>query len=172
MKTNWYLVAASLVLSLFFHRLYLRLRPLPTPIAAMPTPLANIPLLPSVLSIPNLSLTLPIVPAELDGNHWDTTTAGVSYLVSTPLPGSPGNSVIYGHNYPNLLGSLKQIKPGDEIVVNSQGALTRYVVTYTIIVPPSETSVYAPTTDTRLTIYTCIGLFDQNRLVVVAHPLT
>lgn len=169
-KFNWYLALGALTTSILCHRLYLRYRVLPPIYASQHTTLDNLPHLPTELAIPTLNLSLPVIPAILDDNHWDTTSAGISYLTSTPLPGTHGNSVFYGHNYPNILGHLKNIKPGDEILINAQGVITHYQVSYTIIVPPSETSVYAPTDDTRLTIYTCIGLFDQNRFVVVAHP--
>ena len=61
---------------------------------------------PLTLTIQKFDLTLAIYPALINGKKWDSTTKGVSYLASSPLPGNRGNSVLYGHNYANILGKL------------------------------------------------------------------
>jgi LPXTG-site transpeptidase (sortase) family protein len=126
---------------------------------------------PTRIEIPRLSVHLPIYGANLDNNHWETTEIGVSYLVSSPAPGQVGNSVMYGHNWPNLLGNLRHIVPGDEIVIHMGEEPIKFAVTYTMVVPGSNTTVYQETADTRLTLYTCTGFFDKDRFVVVAHPV-
>lgn len=129
----------------------------------------NTTITPIRLTISNIGLDLPILPAQIQGQKWDITKDGVSYLVTTPLPGSQGNSVMYGHNWSNLLGNLEKVKTGDIIEVkNSDGKVYPYVVHFISVVTPNETHIYNNTTDYRLTIYTCAGFLDSKRLVVTA----
>lgn len=123
---------------------------------------------PDTLVIPTAHITLPIYPAYIRGTRWDQTTAGVSYLVQSPLPGIRGNSVIYGHNWPNLLGPLHLVKPGHKLFVRYGSKTIGFTVDYVSTVQASDISVIAPTQDARITIYTCTGFLDQGRLVVTA----
>ena len=126
---------------------------------------------PVSLRIDSVNLVLPILPASLQEGEWETTSEGVSYLTETPVPGQPGNSVLYGHNWPNLLGKLNQLKMGDTIEIEfAEGSTQTFTVKQRHVVTPDQTHVLQPTDDTRLTLYTCTGLFDRHRLVVVATP--
>ena len=121
------------------------------------------------ISIPSLNLTLPVVPTS---SSTKTTTKGVSYMTSSAVPGNVGNAVFYGHNWPNLLGPINNLKPGAEIHVSLANGITRkFIITATTIVPASKTDIIHQTSDTRLTIYTCTGIFDQSRFVLTARPL-
>lgn len=120
------------------------------------------------LIIPALNIHLPIRSSQIIQNKWETVTDGVSHLATSPLPGEQGNSVIYGHNWPNLLGNLKKIKPGEQIIIKFGSKEVIYLVHYLSRVSPAQSSVFDNTSDYRLTLYTCIGLFDQERLVVTA----
>ena len=75
------------------------------------------------------SIDLPIYPASINGTSWETTTKGVSYLKNTPTPGEIGNSVMYGHNWTNLLGPLVRAKPGQKIEITRIETIggTRYI---------------------------------------------
>lgn len=124
---------------------------------------------PAVLKIPSLALILPIIPTKIDNYKWEATNEGISYLVSSALPGDLGNSVMYGHNWPTLLGRLPQIKNGDPIeVLFSDGSVRSFAVKFTSVVTPDQTHVIQPTDDSRMTIYTCTGFMDSKRFVVTA----
>ncbi len=124
---------------------------------------------PTSIEIEDLALALPIIGNELTGNKWPISDRGVVYLTNTPIPGEPGNSVLYGHNWSNILGRLTRIKPGATIDVGfSNGTRKRFIVRYTQEVTPDQTHILAPTDDTRITLYTCTGFFDQKRFVVTA----
>ena len=124
---------------------------------------------PSRIRIERLNIDLPIIGADLEQGKWKATDRGVSYLTSTALPGEMGNSVLYGHNWPNLLGRLVNIKPGDLIEIqSSDGSLRRFRVAYTTTVTPDQTHILAQTDDARLTIYTCSGFLDSKRFVATA----
>jgi len=122
------------------------------------------------LSIPSLNIDLPVYTATISATTWQTTKRGISYLSTSPLPGEYGNSVMYGHNWPNLLGNLHKVKPGDAIFVTRAHVSKRFIVRYISVVTPNESSVYAPSNDTRLTLYTCTGFLDKDRLVLTAFP--
>ena len=124
---------------------------------------------PTVIKLASVGLELPIVPTELKNGHWQATTEGVSYLISSPLPGEIGNSIFYGHNWPNILGNLPQIKPGDTIEVDfSDGSHKKFRIEYTLTVTPDQTHILNPSQDRRLTLYTCTGFLDSKRFVAVA----
>jgi len=115
------------------------------------------------------SIDLPIYPASINGTSWETTTKGVSYLKNTPTPGEIGNSVMYGHNWTNLLGPLVRAKPGQKIEITySDGSRKNFEITFTQTVSPDQTFILNNTNDRRITIYTCTGFLDSKRFVVVA----
>lgn len=129
--------------------------------------------LPESIQIPSISANLSIIPTTIHGKSWETTSNGVSYLKSTPPPGSVGNSVMYGHNWKSLLGNLHQVKPGQKIVITmNDGVKKEFKVEYTAVVDPSQTYIIDNTKDTRVTIYTCTGFLDSKRFVVVALPVS
>jgi LPXTG-site transpeptidase (sortase) family protein len=121
------------------------------------------------ISIPNLKLDLPIFPASIDKNTWQTTPVGVSYLINSVAPGQTGNSIMYAHNWAGLFRDLPQLKSGDTIEVTAADkTVNQFIVAYTLEVSPGDLSVLAESHDTRLTMYTCTGFLDEKRFVVVA----
>ncbi|OGK32199.1 hypothetical protein A3F57_01390 [Candidatus Roizmanbacteria bacterium RIFCSPHIGHO2_12_FULL_36_11] len=125
--------------------------------------------LPTRLVIKDLAIDLPIVPAKVNGQQWETTTQGVSWLTSSPLPGEKGNSIIYGHNWGSLLGKLIRIKPGSLIEIRySNGSKNTFTVNTIATVSPKEVSVLRQSEDRRITVYTCTGFFDEKRFAVAA----
>ena len=125
----------------------------------------------STITIPSIRKELPIIPAKITNNKWETTEKGVSLLSSTPTPGEMGNSVMYGHNWKTILGDLYKVKPGEEIIVTLKtGEKRRFIVENTAVIDPSQTYIIENTKDTRLTLYTCTGFLDNKRFVVVAKP--
>jgi len=125
--------------------------------------------LPVRIIIPSLGIDLPIVESEIKDGKWEVTDIGVSYLKTSPVAGEIGNSVLYGHNWSNLLGNLIKVKTGDEIEVYfSDGNIKRFVVTLIQEVKPNDISVLKSTTDQRITLYTCSGFLDSKRFVVTA----
>jgi LPXTG-site transpeptidase (sortase) family protein len=116
-----------------------------------------------------INMDLPIIPAKLVRGNWEATTKGVSYLSSSPIPGTTGNSILYGHDWPNLLGNILKLKPGQIIKIKYlDGESKEFIINSTALVSPNEISILAPSKDARITLYTCTGLFDNKRFVVVA----
>ncbi len=124
---------------------------------------------PASIKIPSLSIDLLIYPGEVKDGKWESTKKGISHLKTSPIPGDLGNSILYGHNYPNLLGKLMQIKPNSDIYIYFQdGSYKRFVVEYTQEVGPNQVAILDPSNDVRITLYTCTGFFDARRFAVTA----
>jgi LPXTG-site transpeptidase (sortase) family protein len=124
------------------------------------------------LSLPDLNIDLPVFPAKITGTRWEYTAQGVSHLSTTPWPGENGNAVFYGHNWPNLLGRLKNVERGQKIHIVTANHLTlTYQVSRVDIVSANNIQIIQPTPNNQLTLFTCTGFLDQKRLVVVATPV-
>lgn len=160
-------------LSFWAHLTWIRIKPpLSSPAAkSLSVPTGPTPL-PVRVTITRLGVDLPVIPAGIQKDAWETTPDGVSYWIESPIPGQQGNSVLYGHNWLNLLAKLPQSQIGDEVIVTyANNEQKKFTIESAAIVEPTQLSIVYPTTDTRLTLYTCIGLFDSQRFVVVAKPL-
>lgn len=119
--------------------------------------------------IPTLGIDQGIYGARITNGKWESTKQGVSYLSSSAVPGDSGNSILYGHNFPSLLGNLPKIKPGDKIEVElSNGEKKVFLVEYTSVVTPDQTHILNETKDSRITLYTCTGFLDSKRFVATA----
>ena len=124
---------------------------------------------PKTLRIKALHIELPIIPSKIEKKEWETTSEGVSYLASSPLPGATGNSILYGHNWTNLLGNLEKAKSGQVIEIEfKNGEKKHFLIQRLATVWPDQKSVLYPSEDKRITLYTCTGFLDSKRFVVVA----
>lgn len=135
----------------------------------LPIVFSNANLKPVRIQIKDLGINLHLYPAGMKNYRWESTTKGVSYLTSSPLPGEEGNSILYGHNWQNLLGNLRKAKPGQMIqIFFDNGTEKTFTIEGTATVSPSQTSVLDQTRDKRITLYTCTGFLDQKRFIAVA----
>lgn len=126
--------------------------------------------LPTRIVIRDLGIDLPVFPAKREGEKWETINNGASYLVSSPIPGEVGNSIIYAHDWTSLFGPLLNVRDGDEIEVEYADKTSKiFVVKYTSVVPYDKSSILSATEDRRITLYTCTGFLDSQRFVVVAY---
>lgn len=140
------------------------------------------------LAIPSIKLQTQVkqagVVTDASGKPtWQTLPfVAVHYGTLTGLIGAPGNAVLAGHvvtlSEGNVFRFLYLLELDDEVLVwdDSEHEHT-YRVVEVELVPPSDTSVMAPTPDETLTLITCGGTFDpiqrefSDRLVVTAKPL-
>lgn len=125
--------------------------------------------MPQQVSISIHEISVPVVSGDIVDGEWEKTDRGVSYLRSSTRPGEVGNALFYGHNWPNILGKLRLVRPGDEITVKTaDGTQFLYTVAYVSVVTPDQLHIMNPRDEVGLTIYTCEGLFDEKRRVVYA----
>lgn len=125
-------------------------------------------ILPTRILIKKLQVNVPLYPASIHKNIWETTTQGASFLTSSPLPGERGNSILYAHNWTNLFGNLVMVKPGDLVTVMYKNNTKKtFIITYTAIIAPKDVHILDNSKDTRITLFTCTGFLDMNRFVAV-----
>src|SRR5579885_2406032 len=125
--------------------------------------------LPVRIIIKAAHIDIPVIPTKFTNGVWTTTDDGASYLLSSPVPGQIGNSIIYAHDFASLFGNLVTVKPGEEVEIQySDKSIKKFTIEYTSIVSPNESSILAPSHDRRITLYTCTGWFDSKRFVAVA----
>lgn len=129
------------------------------------------------LSIPRLGIkSAPIYDRGVDPKGNMLIAKGYSvthYAFSSPI--GSGNAVLYGHDdiEGSVFASIKDLKAGDEVDVgDASGAVTVYRVTgKPTIVPPTAVQILQPTSDVRLTLFTCWpNWVDTQRVVVTAMP--
>lgn len=128
---------------------------------------SNEPSVPQTLLLPTHAEPLPIILTPVQNNDWQVSTKGVSLMQSSR---HGKGKILYGHNWPNLLGSLHDAEIGSSIQIRySDLKQEAYTVQSMFTVDPSQLNVLelAQDPDTLL-IYTCSGWLDQKRLVVVA----
>ena len=121
--------------------------------------------------IKDLDIDLPVYQSEIFEGVWQDTEEGISYLKTSPLPGDIGNSVMYGHNWENILGNLNNIKIETEIEITfSDGQIRVFKFDDKFEVTVDQTHVLNQSDHPKLTIYTCDNFLDSKRLVVTAVP--
>ena len=148
-----------------------RVVPIPVTAAVSPEAAASKFAFPVSMALPAININLPIIPNHIRNGKWDEIPNGISFLLQSSVPGRPGNSVFYGHNWPNLLGRLKDSKANDPLIVRyTDGSEKEFVIRQVNKVLANDIRILENTADTRITLYTCIGLFDSHRLVVIAVP--
>lgn len=128
--------------------------------------------LPIQITIPSLKVDIPVEPAEIKSGVWEISYKNATFLNSSSRPGGGGNVVIYGHNKKAIFGSLPFISIGEKIFIktNDNTIYTYKVISKETVMPDRVDLIY-PTDEEILTLFTCTGPFDSQRVVVKAKPL-
>jgi sortase A len=106
------------------------------------------------LSIPRLESELFVV----EGTGKNELRRGPGHMEGTALPGASDNVIIAGHRDTHFR-VLKDIQPGDDIVIDYMGEEMVYRVRDTRVVQKTNTSVLRPTQYPRLTLVTCYPFY-------------
>ncbi len=120
------------------------------------------------LKIPRLGIDLPVVGVPKSADGWDVTWLGnnAGWLNGTAYPTWRGNSVLTGHvwdalNNPGPFAKLKNLKYGDQVLINAFGQNYVYEVRENRLVLPDQISdVIKHEEKTWLTLLTCEN-FDE-----------
>lgn len=125
--------------------------------------------LPSQLIIPDRHINLPILPSTQLNGEWQVTTQGVS-LITPEQRGDTHGYVIYGHDWPVLLGKMRQASIGQHVTLKyGNGQEQTYKITSIFKVAPTHSEILKMAKEDTLVIYTCDGFMDSQRLVVIAQ---
>jgi sortase A len=129
------------------------------------------------ISIPKVGMRDEVV--EING---DNLKKSALQYPGTALPGTFGNTVIFGHSTTPFLykphdplsvfNPLVKVKIGDEIIINYDGITYRYIVRHTAEVDPEKVEVLAQSYDKyELTLVTCTPLGTYLRRFVARAEL-
>lgn len=104
----------------------------------------------AVLRIPRIHLEVPVFgdTSELSLNR------GAGWIAGTASPGQEGNVGIAGHR-DGFFRGLKDLAPGDEILLLTRQGTANFRVDKIEIVAPENASVLAPALGRSLTLVTC-----------------
>jgi len=120
------------------------------------------------LTIPRLATELYVV----EGDGARQLRLGPGHLKGTVLPGANGNCVIAGHRDTHFR-VLKDIRKGDEIVLETEMGQFIYRVTKLEVVPPSDTDPLQAVSRAELNLITCYPFYyvgpAPKRFVVTAE---
>lgn len=124
------------------------------------------------LVIPSIGVNEPILEST---NIGVITNGGTWRRPASAKPTDNNNTVIVGHrfygNNVSTFYNLDKVKIGQLLAVYWEGKEFLYEVVESKVVDASAVDIEAPTTERRLTLYTCTPIWTaKNRLVVVARP--
>jgi sortase A len=106
-------------------------------------------------------LTIPRLDTELyviEGDDNADLRRGPGHLPGTAMPGADGNCIIAGHRDTHFR-VLKDIKAGDDIVLETPRGKYLYRVRTTRVVSPNNTDSLNPTSDAVLNLITCYPFY-------------
>lgn len=123
---------------------------------------------PTRFSIGRLDIDLPVHDGVYDSasQTWTLSTDAVYFATVTTRPNdNRGNTFIYGHNQPQVIGSMQDIKIGDIVTIQTSNNHTfRYAYSHDAIVTPEFTAVLDEDSATpQLTVMTCEGIWSEAR---------
>jgi sortase A len=134
----------------------------------------------NTIFIPSVSIQ-----ADIEEGGPDTLDKGFAWH-RLPEQGDPikgGNMIVTGHSFVwgyrpdevykrSIFYDLKDIKVGDEVLINWDGKQYKYSVSKVKTVKPNAIEIEQPSGDPMLTIYTCtVGGSADGRVVVIAKPV-
>jgi sortase (surface protein transpeptidase) len=140
---------------------------------------------PTTIAIPAIGLKATIVAVGLrtDGAMQIPPPDQVGWYRLGPRPGAPGAAVLVGHvtyRHPAVFYRLRELRPGDEILIGQRGRATRRFLVGRLERHPKTalpvTRIWSSANRPLLRLITCGGSFDhttghyRDNLIVYASP--
>ena len=123
----------------------------------------------ALLRIPSVKLVVPVFEGTSDRN----LNRGAGRIEGTARLGEAGNVGIAAHR-DGFFRVLRDVRVGDELLLERFTGTQRYRIVSTTIVDPSDVSVLAPTTTPAVTLVTCYPFYyvgsAPRRFIVRAQP--
>jgi LPXTG-site transpeptidase (sortase) family protein len=128
--------------------------------------------IPVEILIPSINIDLNVDPGQIKDGVWQISDSNATFLDISASPGVGGNVVIYGHNKKAIFGNLPYLSIGQKIYVKTKsGKIYNYIADQKYFVGTDRVDLVSPTNGEVLTIYACYGMFDLQRIVIVAKPI-
>ncbi len=129
--------------------------------------------LPVHIEIPDVGISLSVDRGSYDfsSEEWTLYDQVAFWADLTALPSDQfGNTLIYAHNKPDAFYPLKDIEPGDEILLTADtGEVLVYQYEYDLVVDPRNNDLFELNDDSYLTLLTCNGWFSEARRLMVSR---
>lgn len=121
---------------------------------------------PTLLEIPTIKLSVQIEAIDDMALFASNIRQMPSYYPQSSFPGEVGNVTIAGHRGgpAGYFGKLKNLKPGDRIILRTPGISYYYEVEEVFKVPPTAVEVLDPLDYAAITFTTCYS--SSRRLIV------
>jgi LPXTG-site transpeptidase (sortase) family protein len=124
---------------------------------------------PVSISIPSAEIDARIIEGGIVHGNWILSDFAALYLPTSGKVGEGYNTIIYAHNSEELFGSLEKVKLGDVIVLaNAAGRQFVYRITSRENIEPWDLKKLYSEEKNVITLFTCDGWFDSERLLVRA----
>ena len=137
-----------------------------------PQPIISTGQKPIEIIIPSLNIDLPIEQGKINNSVWEISQNSATHLADSANPEDNGNIVIYGHNKKSIFGNLPYLKIGETINIKvADGQIYKYKLEEKLWVKPDRVDLVSPTDHEVLTIYTCWGFLDSQRVILKAVPI-
>lgn len=125
--------------------------------------------IPTRIFIPSQNIDLEIVPGTVVENEWEVSDVAANYLIGSGVTGDLGNVVVYAHKRPHLFANLVRMNVGDRVQITAGDVVAVYEVMEKQVVEPDNVRVLESRPLAELTLYTCEGWRDDQRLVLQAR---
>lgn len=160
--TGWYLDYRKKILSFYI-----------TPVVSENSPEDSRTSIPVSIKIADSDVNVTIKETDISDGVWEIAEGSANYLKTSARPGGGGNVIIYGHNKDEIFGNIiDRSKVGQVIEIGTNGGGTHlYKIEAVEKVKPDYIETVLPTDYEVLTVYTCSGILNSERVVLKAVPI-
>ena len=128
------------------------------------------PFQPEGILITKINVNLKVVTSPQVNGSWDVFDGVANFAEGTSLVSSAGGNVgLFAHDRSNGFTRIKELVPGDHIMITGQGQQAIYKVSQRAHLQPSDVHVFNATEAPTLTLITCDGIFSEKRYMVKAE---
>jgi len=119
--------------------------------------------------IPSIGIDAVVKESFVVGDTWEVHRKAAGFgMGSNFLNETGGNSVIFAHARKSLFGNLENVQLGEKITVLGQHKIYTYIISEQKQILPNDVDAVMDGDRSALTLFTCDGDFDEQRLVIKA----
>lgn len=135
-----------------------------------PVKIAEFTLYPQRIQIPSAGIDALVSEGGIVDGEWILSPQSAYFLPKTFISPDQSNTIIYAHKRVGLFINLGKVNQGDEItVLDKFNHPYTYKVVQTLTADPNDLESLRVEGKNMLTLITCDGIFDKERLIVKAE---